>query len=163
MFIEKPIPVECGAPLLSINRKQIPVLVGVAATCLVLFVAATFQSTMLPPTVPSSVTATSIASLACSTCSYRIWPDKTVYNVGQNVTIHIYPAVGGVGVAYGLFIIKPDGANVSLHLNRDIAESATYQIKTTDPTGLYRVELWGRVIYPGAPRTLRGYCYFTVE
>ena len=79
------------------------------------------------------------------------------------MTINIYPAVGGVGVAYGLFIIKPDGSNVSLHLNRDLAENATYQIKATDPAGLYRVELWGRVIYPGAPRTLKGYCYFTVE
>ena len=161
MFIEKPIPVESGACHLSINRKQIPVLVGVAATCLALFVAAAFQSTTLPPPVPSSVTATSIAS--CSTCSYRLWPDKAVYSVGGNVTIHIYPAVGGVGVAYGLFIIKPDGSNVSLHLNRDLAENAAYQIKTTDPAGLYRVELWGRVIYPGALRTLMGYCYFTVE
>jgi hypothetical protein len=95
--------------------------------------------------------------------THRIWTDKEFYQVGDVVLIHIEPPVGGYGVGYGMFVLKPDGSNASVHLSpRYPAQNATYLIEPSDPAGLYRVELWGRVIYPGATPTLRAYCYFTV-
>jgi hypothetical protein len=93
-----------------------------------------------------------------------MWTDKGVYSAGELVVVYLEPPVGGYGVAYGVFILKPDGSNVSLHLHPlRLTANTTYLIESTDPAGLYRVELWERVIYPGATRTLGAYCYFTVE
>lgn len=119
-----------------------------------------------PPLAESSM-AHSAASTTPSSSqigyTHRIWTDKEFYQVGDVVLIHIQPPIARYGVGYGMFVLKPDGSNASAHLSPPYPiQNATYLIEVSDPAGSYRVELWGRVIYPGATPTLRAYCYFTV-
>lgn len=140
------------------NSRQLSISTAlILSTVLLVSVAST-----LYPTVSFSEASTSRPE-TCATCDHRIWTDKDIYRRGEAVVIHIQPAVGGYGVGYALIILKPDGSNTTIGPHPQYGtENATYLIRSTDPVGLYEVELWGHVIYPGATPTLRAYCYFTV-
>jgi hypothetical protein len=75
---------------------------------------------------------------------FTIWTDKSVYSVGETVTIHVSPRF--IGVMLYLIVRAPDGSQVRINVASD-----TTSIQAGPATGEYRVELWGQVVTPSAP------------
>jgi hypothetical protein len=92
-----------------------------------------------------------------------VWTDKSVYGVGEVVTMHISPPVM-IGVGKWLIVWKPDDSwmriDFQIQPGSEIADSATV---TADQPGQWRVELWGQIVYPGATASLLATCTFEVH
>jgi hypothetical protein len=90
---------------------------------------------------------------------HKVWTDKPVYYIGETISIYVSPTPA-IGVGYWLIIYIPDGTK--LRYNLSIGEDVvTFQARY--PTGQYKVELWGQVVYPEATPGLCAYCYFEVR
>ena len=90
---------------------------------------------------------------------YKVWTDKPVYYIGENINIHVSPTPA-YGVGFWLMIYSPNYAKSRYNLS--IGENVV-SLRAGYPTGQYKVELWGAVIYPGAEPKLYAYCYFEVR
>ena len=93
------------------------------------------------------------------TGGHRVWTDKSIYNVGESVTIYVSPTPA-IGVSYWLIIHRPDGSRFRVDLSPG---QNTTVIQAGPQVGEYKVELWGQIVYPGAEPGLLAECYYEVE
>ena len=88
-----------------------------------------------------------------------VWTDKTVYNVGETVTIYVSPPPPNFGVSEWLVVTKPDQSQVRL----DLAGGQQSTTMIADMVGHYRVGLWGQAVVPNSTPQLLAGTYFEVK
>ncbi|MDL1957603.1 MAG: hypothetical protein LWW95_11265, partial [Candidatus Desulfofervidus auxilii] len=90
----------------------------------------------------------------------KVWTDKSVYHIGETVTIYIEPKPA-LGVDWWLQIYYPDGT-LYKKIDTELGKSK-YTIVAPSKIGIYKIELWKQIItYPRPSPEVCSVCYFKV-
>jgi len=100
-----------------------------------------------------------IAAPVQAQTEFTIWTDKSAYDIGEAVTVHIQPPMR-IGVHLWIVVWTPGGSQVRRDLSSG-QDSITFSDATVT-SGEYKAELWGSVVVPNATPELLASCNFQV-